>query len=257
MTEPLFEILIPVYNEGQRIVAVLEHLRMSVCTPYRVLICYDQDTDDTLSAIRSYDPCGVTIVPVRNEGTGVHGAIMTGFRRSTAPAVLVYPADDDVNGGIIDALYRCCSEGHDIAAPSRFMRGGCMIGCRWQKALLVRAAAFTLYHLARIPAHDPTNGFRMFSRRLIRSVRIESTDGFAFSIELLAKCHRLGWRIAEVPAQWFERKAGKSRFRILKWMPVYLRWYAYIFATTYLGRRDVVLTSEAGPAAVIQTPARA
>lgn len=241
---PSLDILIPVYNEGRRIVTVLEHLRISVRTPYRVLICYDQDTDDTLEALRSYDPCGVPVTPVRNEGHGVHGAIMTGFKHSLSPAVLVYPADDDVNGGIIDELCGRLASGSDIAAPSRFMRGGCMIGCRWQKALLVRAAALTLYHLARIPTHDPTNGFRMFSQRLIRSVEIESTDGFAFSIELLAKCHRLGWGISEVPAQWFERKAGKSRFLILKWMPVYLRWYSYIFATTYLRRRGVVLATQ-------------
>jgi dolichol-phosphate mannosyltransferase len=50
------------------------------------------------------------------------------------------------------------------------------------------------------------------------------------------KAHRLRWRIGEVPALWFERKHGTSRFRVLKWLPAYLRWYRYAFATTYLRR---------------------
>jgi len=37
------DIVIPVYNEGENIVQVLDSLRRSVTTPFRVLICYDHD----------------------------------------------------------------------------------------------------------------------------------------------------------------------------------------------------------------------
>jgi hypothetical protein len=114
------------------------------------------------------------------------------------------------------------------------MPGGCMVGCPWLKAVLVRTAAFTLYHVARLPTRDPTSGFRLFSRRVIDGIVVESDSGFCYSIELLVKCHRLGWPVAEVPARWFERKQGQSRFRVLNWLPAYLRWYAYAFATTFL-----------------------
>jgi hypothetical protein len=67
-------------------------------------------------------------------------------------------------------------------------------------------------------------------------IEIESERGFCYSVELLVKCHRLGWRIGEVPAQWFERTRGASRFQVIKWLPDYLRWYIYAFATTYLRR---------------------
>ena len=63
-----------------------------------------------------------------------------------------------------------------------------------------------------------------------------SIAGFCYSLELLVKCHRLGWRIGEVPARWFQRAHGASRFQVIRWLPHYLRWYAYAFATTYLGR---------------------
>ena len=53
-------------------------------------------------------------------------------------------------------------------------------------------------------------GGRLFSRRVLDRVVIESTEGFCYSIELLVKCHRLGWRIDQIPARWFERKAGET-----------------------------------------------
>jgi hypothetical protein len=85
----------------------------------------------------------------------------------------------------------------------------------------------------------------MFSRRVVDSIEIESNEGFCYSIELLVKAHRLGWPIGEVPALWFERRHGTSRFRVLKWLPAYLRWYRYALATTLLRRspRTVALKS--------------
>lgn len=222
------DILIPVYNEGKGILRIFELLEREVRTPFRVLLCYDYDGDPTLSVAMGHR-FKFEILPVKNEGRGVHGAIMTGFRYSDAETVIVYPADDDRNTSILDTMFDRFRSGYDIVAPSRFMRGGCMKGCRWTKAALVRVAAFTLFHAARLPTHDATNGFRLFSRRVIKEIPVESTDGFAFSIELLVKAHRRGWKICEVPSSWFERKQGKSRFKIFKWLPVYLRWYFYAF----------------------------
>lgn len=230
------DIVIPVYNEGNIILATLEALRREVKTPSRILICYDRPDDNTLSAIDSNRGRleGMTIDFVLNRGRGAHGAVMSGFSASDAPFVLMFPADDDFNAGIIDAMVAKAERGNDIVCASRFIPGGCMVGCRWLKAVLVRTAAFTLYYVARLPTRDATNGFRLFSRRVIDNIEVESDSGFCYSLELLVKAHRLGWPVADVPAQWFERKQGASRFQVLKWVPAYLRWYMYAFATTYL-----------------------
>ncbi len=229
------DIVIPVYNEGANILATLHALVTQVQARHRVLICYDFDEDDTLLAIRKHGGLA-NLEFVRNRGRGAHQAVMTGFQYGSSPYVLVYAADDDYNAGIVDGMLRKAREGNDIVCASRFMRGGNMVGCPWLKAMLVRAASFTLYHFGGIPTHDSSNGFRMFSRRLLDRVQIESSRGFTYSIELLAKCHRLRWPIAEVPAQWRERAHGQSRFRVIHWLPAYLRWYFHIFATRFLRR---------------------
>jgi glycosyltransferase involved in cell wall biosynthesis len=235
---PRLDIVIPVYNEGGNILRTLQAIRRQVTTPLRILICYDREDDDTLPAIRdNRDALGdMAIEFVRNRTRGAHGAVMSGFAASTAPFVLMLPADDDYNGGILDAMLRKAESGCDIVCATRFMPGGSMVGCPWLKALLVRVGNFTLRHLARLPTRDASNGFRLFSRRIIDGIVVESDRGFCYSIELLVKCHRLGWRIGEVPAQWIERSQGSSRFQVLKWLPAYLHWYAYAFATTWLRR---------------------
>ncbi len=235
--EPALDVVIPVYNEGGHIVEVLDALARHVRTPLRVYVCYDRDDDDTLPVLAGYRPPAFDVTPVRNRGRGPHAAVLTGLAAGRAPAVLVLPADDTYNAPIIDRMFEEFQQGSRVVVASRFMRGGSMVGCPWLKSALVRVAAFTLHTFAGVPTHDPTNGFRLFSRALLDEVGIESTEGFVYSLELLVKCHRAGWRISEIPAQWHARSKGLSRFRLFGWLGAYLRWYVYAFATTYLRRR--------------------
>lgn len=235
---PRLDVIIPVYNEGANILPTLQAFNREVNTPLRVLICYDREDDNTLAAIQNNrDALGALAIEfVHNRKRGAHGAVLSGFAASVAPFVLVAMADDDYNAGIIDTMVGRAAAGCDVVCASRFMPGGSMTGCPWVKAILVRLGNFTLHHLGRLPVHDATNGFRLFARRVVEEILIESDQGFCYSIELVVKCHRLGWRIGEVPARWRERTRGASRFRIMKWLPAYLRWYGYAFATTYLRR---------------------
>ncbi len=236
---PRLDIIIPVYNEGANILPTLASIAREVKSPARVLICYDREDDNTLPAIRNAPslPGALAIAYVRNRGRGAQGAVITGLAACQAPFALVQMADDDYNAGIIEAMLRLGETGFDVVCASRFMKGGSMTGCPWLKAVLVRIGNFTLYHLACLPTRDATNGFRLFSARVIDQIVIDSDRGFCYSIELLVKCHRLGWRIGEVPAQWMERTKGTSRFQVVKWLPAYMRWYLYAFATTYLRRK--------------------
>jgi dolichol-phosphate mannosyltransferase len=245
---PPVDIVVPVYNEGANIISMMESFRRELCFPYRVLVCYDREEDETLRVLAELDPEGYRYELVRNYRRGVLGAIQAGFARSTAPWVITFPADDDYTAPRLNRMVELAVEGADVVCASRLMRGGCMEGCWWVKAVLVRVAGFFLHRMAGLPTHDASNGLRLFSRRVIDELPIESGQGWAFSLEKLVKVHRLGWRIAEVPAEWHERKAGQSRFRVFGWLPEYLRWFLYAFDTTWGGR---------GPASVGRVPGHA
>ena len=97
---------------------------------------------------------------------------------------------------------------------------------------MVKLVSFTLSNFTTLPTKDPTNGFRLFSFNIIKKYNIESINGFTFSIELLAKAHRFGFKISEVPEKWPVRKQGQSKFKYSS-IFYYLPWYFYILMTTF------------------------
>lgn len=229
------DIIIPVYNEGENIIETLLAIKQNTKNPFRILICYDFDEDNTIPVVKKIEKeVEFPILFVKNKGTGVHRAVTTGFEESNAEAVLVFPADEAYNVHIIDEMYRKFEEGAHVVVASRFMRGGYMKGGPLFKSLVVRIASFTLRWLVGVPASDVSYGLRLFSKKLLDTVKIESTAGFTYAIELLMKVHRLGWKISEVPAKWLKREKGESRFNFKKWLPHYFRWYLYALETTYL-----------------------
>ncbi len=232
---PELDIIIPVYNEGENIVETLRSLKDGVVTPFRALICYDFDGDNTLPAVeRIKKELGFEVLLVKNRGAGVHNAITTGFEASRAPAVLVYPADEVYNIGIIDRMHQEFRKGSKVVVASRFMKGGGMEGGPVLKSIVVRVASFVLHYIVGLPASDASYGLRLFSKKILDTVQIESTEGFTYAVELLVKCHRLKWKISEVPAKWYRREKGQSRFNFKKWLPHYFRWFLYAMGTAYL-----------------------
>ena len=125
------------------------------------------------------------------------------------------------------------NEGFDVVCASRFMDGGQYTGAPLIKRILVKLVSFTLSNFTSLQTRDATNGFRLFSYKIIKEFNIESVRGFTFSIELLAKAHRYGYKITEIPEKWPVRKQGKSKFKYSS-IFFYLRWYFHIFATTFI-----------------------
>ncbi len=233
---PLLSIVVPVYNEAENITPVLRNLVGAVKTaPYEVLIVYDFDADTTLPVVQRLVPEMPQLRLERNElGRGVLNAIRTGFQVARAPFVLVTMADGSDEPEAIDPMLARARAGADVVAGSRYVKGGGQQGGPLLKRTLSRAAGLSLHMLGRLPIHDATSNFRMYSRRLLDAVTIESTAGFELALELTVKAQRLGMRVDEVPTMWHDRTAGQSRFRMWHWLPHYLHWYWVAFGSRRL-----------------------
>ena len=245
MNEIPIDLVIPIYNEGEKIIKLLEEFNSHIKTKYRILLCYDSEDDNIFQQKEKFKNFNFEIKLIKNPGTGPCSAVIQGLNHGGSECTIVYPADDFLNFNIIDKMYFAFKQNNDIVVASRFMKDGSMKGCPIIKSILVRTASSTLYFFSSIPVKDASNGFRLFSRKLLNAVEVESKVGFAYSLELLSKCNRLKYKISEVPAQWEERSEGSSRFKILKWLPTYLRWYFYGLGTTWLkkGPKDVKKTN--------------
>lgn len=234
MEKIALEIIIPIYNEGYQVIKLLNQFKVLIKTKFRIIFCYDFEEDNIFNYKEELKKFNFNVVFVKNPSSGPCEAIKAGLNYASSDCALVYPADDFLNINIIDSMYNAFKNGSDIVVASRFIKGGSMKKCPMIKSILVRAASITLFMFSSIPVKDASNGFRLFSKRLLNTVEIESKVGFAYSLELLAKCNRLKFKISEIPAQWEERSEGSSRFKILKWLPEYLRWYFYGLNTTWL-----------------------
>ena len=138
-------------------------------------------------------------------------------------------ADGSDEPHVVDPMVALARGGADVVSASRYMRGGHQLGGPPIKRLMSRVAGLTLHWFAGVPTHDPTNNFKLYSRRFLDTVTIESTAGFELALELTVKATLAGRRIAEVPTTWRDRTAGESNFKLRKWLPHYLHWYRAAF----------------------------
>lgn len=241
----MIDIIVPIFNEGKQVVKLIELFSQKIHSEFSVYLCYDDEDDDVFEFKDELSNFVFPIHFVKNDGKGPCKAVITGLKKSDSDCKIVYPADDFLNVEILDQMYSEYSKNNaDLVVASRFIKGGSMKGCPLLKSILVRTASFTLFKLSSIPVRDASNGFRLFSGRLLKKVQIESKLGFAYSLELLVKCNRLKMKIEEIPAKWEERSIGESNFKIFKWIKEYLKWYIYGLETFWLKKRKPININE-------------
>ena len=234
-----FDIIIPIYNEGYGIIKLLKLIKIKLKeNNFNVILCYDSKEDNVFTFIKEIKKIKLPIYLSKNLNTGPCSAVVSGLKKSKSACKIVYPADDFINIKLISKMYKIhFLNKSDIVVASRFIKGGSMKGCPLIKSIIVRLASWSLYTFSSIPVRDASNGFRLFSSNLLKKVKIESRLGFAYSLELLVKCERLGLKIDEVPAKWEERTEGKSNFKIFKWLNQYLKWYFYGLETYWFNKK--------------------
>ena len=231
---PRVSIVIPAYNEGSDIIECLDRILESVRLPCEVLVVFDSPDDSTAPFVRSYAHRDHRVRGLVNSvGRGPAAALRCGISHATADVTVVTMADGSDDPMQIDQLTRLVERGVVVAAASRYMRGGQQVGGPRLKGLVSRLAGQSLHLIARVGTHDPTNSFKAYSTDFVREVGVASDAGFEMGIEMIAKAHRRGLPVAEIPTIWLDRSHGQSNFKVRQWIPRYLRWYLAAFG----GRR--------------------
>jgi dolichol-phosphate mannosyltransferase len=248
---PRVSVVIPAYEEGEAIVPILDRIFESVHLPCEVAVVVDSEGDSTAATVTTYSDKEPRLhLLVNAYGRGPANAIRYGIDHVNAPVAVVTMADGSDDARQIDELVRLVERGVVIAAASRYMPGGQQVGGPALKGLLSRLAGRTLHSFGRVGTRDATNSFKAYSVEFVRSVGVESRDGFEIGIEMTAKARRSGQPVAEIPTIWLERQHGLSSFKVAGWIPKYLRWYLFAFGRRVpveeLGRRSAEAYLAAG-----------
>ncbi len=228
--ETQVSIIIPAYNEGASIIPGLIKVQEAVQTQSEILVIVDSETDNTVEPVRLLSQSNPEIRLVVSEfEKGPANAIRYGFAISNSPVCVVTMSDGCDDPRQIDDLVRLVNRGVVVAAASRYMPGGQQVGGPRFKAFLSRSAGLFLYYFAGVGTRDATNSFKAYDRKFLESAVPESQHGFELGIELTAKAHRRRLAIAEIPTTWIDRTYGNSNFKLMQWIPKYLKWFVYAF----------------------------
>jgi dolichol-phosphate mannosyltransferase len=227
---PQVSVVIPVYEEGERILGCLARILREVSLPCEVLVVHDTLEDSTVPYVHKVADEDDRVRAVHNTyGPGPANAIRFGIDSAAAPVAVVTMADGSDDPRQIDDLARLVDRGVVVAAASRYMPGGQQVGGPRLKRTMSRWAGRTLRWFARAGTRDATNSFKAYSTEFVRQVGIESRTGFEIGLELTAKATRRRLPVAEIPTIWLDRQLGESRFDLGRFLPGYLRWYFYAF----------------------------
>ena len=228
--KPRVSIVIPAYNEGSDIEDVLGRLIEAVQIPSEIVVVVDSPDDTTVPYVEKYATKSPNIRALVNDvEPGPAQAIRYGIDRAVADVVVVTMADGCDDPQQIDQMVRLVERGVVIAAASRYSRGGQQVGGPFLKSLMSRMAGLSLWALARVGTRDATNSFKAYDVDFVRTVGITPGAGFEIGIELVAKARRARLPVAELPTIWLERSHGVSNFKIVSWLPHYLRWWRFAF----------------------------
>jgi dolichyl-phosphate beta-glucosyltransferase len=199
---PALEIVVPAHNEARRLPGGLAALCRKVAAlplPAAIVVVDSASTDGTGDLVRDWP--GVRLLRCERPGKGL--AVRTGLLATRAPFAGFCDADMATDLSALDVVISLLAAGHPMVIGSRALSESVVQA----RASVVRrggAAAFRALARQIIPdCTDTQCGFKFFSGPLVRAAaQPMRTAGFAFDVELIARCQKLGATLTEIPVRW-------------------------------------------------------
>ena len=237
-TDPGLSIVLPAYNEAERIGPALDELfgylrrRGDVARDgspgaarlpeqIDVVVVDDGSTDDTArlvearpeAAIGGPDGARLRVIRVPHGGKGA--AVRAGMLAATGDLVVFADADMATPPDELPLLVAALAD-HDVALGSRIQADGSDM--RTSQPRYRRALGRAFHALASAwaagPVQDTQCGFKGFTRDAAHDLFTgQQIRSIVFDVELIYLARRRGYRLAVVPVHWNDRRGSRMRPR--------------------------------------------
>ncbi len=203
---PWLQIVVPARNEESRLPAGLSMLCAKAATlpdGVEVIVVDSASTDQTARIVREWPEGPVAVRLVSCDRPGKGAAVRAGLLASQAPYVGFCDADMAADLSAFDAALAHLAAGHQVVIGSR-AHAGSVVEARHSPVRKAGAAVFRCAaHLVAAGPRDTQCGFKFFAGPLARRVAADlAATGFAFDVELIARCRQLGADMVEIPVNW-------------------------------------------------------
>ena len=208
MPGPFLSVVIPAYNEEERIFPTLKRITEYLATKsasYELLVVDDGSSDATVSIVKAVAdkyPAVRLIRLDRNLGKG--GAVKRGVMESVGEMVFFTDADLSTPIEEIEKFFPLFPA-YDVVIGSRAIDGA---NIRVHEPFYRETLGRLFNKIVRVlcvPGFVDTQcGAKIFTRAAAQAIfPLVRTERFSFDVEVLFVARRLGYKIKEIPIQWF------------------------------------------------------
>ena len=216
--DPVLSVCIPAYNEegniGKTIETVSAVLREN-SIPFEIVIANDNSKDKTEAVIRSKMEEGFPIRLINRIPPGGFGrALRSCLDHFQGDIVVIVMADMSDDPQDIVRYYKLINLGYDAVFGSRFIKGSVVTDYPKVKLIANRLGNILIQILFGTKHNDLTNSFKAYRAEAVRSIVPLYSSHFNLTIELSLGILTRGFKIAQMPINWYGRTWGRANFKI-------------------------------------------
>ncbi len=228
-------IVIPTYNEYENISELITDVLSEVPTA-DLLIVDDNSPDGTgqlVEEIGARDPR--VHVEHRPGKLGLGTAYVLGFRYAIDHGYdLVFEMDADYSHDpkYLPDFYNMSTQA-DLVVGSRYIAGGGTPNWSALRKFVSGGGNRYARLVLGIPTHDCTSGYRCYRTAALRSIDLDKirAQGYAFQVEMAYVFWKRGFKVAEVPIVFMDRRIGKSKMS----RRIFVEGFLWVLGTRFRG----------------------
>jgi Glycosyltransferases involved in cell wall biogenesis len=216
---PYLSVIVPAYNEEKSIEQTLKSINSYLSRQsylYEVIVVNDGSRDRTAYFVsRLISELSYLRLIDNKENRGKGWAVRQGMLSSKGRIRLFMDADNSTSVDQIERMIPCFEEGFDVVMGSRRVEGAVIaVHQSWLRENIGQVFNLIVRFIHGIPIKDTQAGFKAFSSAAAEKIFPRQTiSRWAFDVELLVICQKLGLRVKQVPIVWRNdpRSLVKSR----------------------------------------------
>ena len=215
MDPPTYSLILPAYNESERIAATLDRILAHVAErnwKAEVMVVNDGSTDATAEIVCRYIVAHPMVRLLENPGNRGKGySVRNGMLHGRGDVLLFSDADLSSPISESDKLFAAIAEGTDIAIGSRWLNSELQIKRQpLYRQVFGRIFNLVLRLILRLNFKDTQCGFKAFTSRAARTLfPLQKIERWGFDPELLYLARKMRFSVREVPIAWSHREGTR------------------------------------------------
>jgi dolichyl-phosphate beta-glucosyltransferase len=200
-------IVIPAYNESQRIGATLRRVAeygRDRLGAFEVIVVDDGSADDTKDVAKASVDADISLRVLVNPGNRGKGySVRAGALAAKYPYVLLSDADLSTPIEELERLAPFATPRTVVIASRGLPESRLEVRQPVYREMMGKVFNRVVQFLLLPGISDSQCGFKLFGREVVDRIFPDlATDRFAFDVELLARAMRLDFEVREVPVRW-------------------------------------------------------